>query len=413
MLVAGARPNFMKIASVLEAIHAANRNQALRPGRPPIEWFLVHTGQHYDGQMSGAFFRDLGLPQPDIDLGVGSASPAQQTAEIMKRFEPVLLQKRPEVVLLVGDVTSTLACALVASKTVYPGNAGVPFPGNHRVNRPLIAHVEAGLRSFDRSMPEEINRILTDALSDFLFITEETAQENLLKEGIPKDKIHFVGNTMIDTLLRHCQRAQHSGILQRLGLKNSPPNCRPSHRNPQSPIPPYAVLTLHRPSNVDHLETFQEILDALSAVAKEIPICFPVHPRTWNRIREFHLEGYFDFPTQLSTSLAQRDRIRCLEPCTYLDFLCLLSNARLVLTDSGGIQEEASVLGIPCLTLRDNTERPVTLTQGTNVLAGTKKAKILRCAFGQLRTPPQASRPKFWDGLAGERILQHLIRQIP
>lgn len=391
MLVAGARPNFMKIASVIDAISAYNRS-----ADRPIEHLLVHTGQHYDEQMSQAFFRDLALPAPDVDLEVGSSSHAGQTAEIMKRFEPVLLKERPDVILVVGDVNSTVACALVASKISYSQSPEPP-----RSSRPLVAHVEAGLRSFDRSMPEEINRVLTDAVSDFLFTTEESAAENLLREGIARAKIHFVGNTMIDTLLKHRQKAQESKILFRLGLRGG------SGRNSTGK---YAVVTLHRPANVDNREAFQGILDALSVIAKEIPIFFPVHPRTLNCMKQWHLESDIEFVSQGSTPRTNNG-IRCLEPLGYLDFLCLMSNAGLVLTDSGGIQEETTALGVPCVTLRRNTERPVTITQGSNILAKTNE-DIVHHAFSQLNAPAKSGPPKFWDGRAGERIIEILNRQI-
>jgi UDP-N-acetylglucosamine 2-epimerase (non-hydrolysing) len=393
LLVAGARPNFMKIASVIDAINAHNRS-----GSRSIEHLLLHTGQHYDNQMSDVFFKDLALPNPDIDLEVGSSSHARQTAEIMKRFEPVLLKEQPDVVLVVGDVNSTIACSLVASKISY-----TPSSEPSGRSRPLIAHVEAGLRSFDRSMPEEINRILTDTLSDFLFITEKSAERNLLKEGISKAKIYLVGNTMVDTLLKHRNKAQKSNILMRLGLKIDSGDSLTRH---------YAVLTLHRPSNVDNLQTLQEILEALSIIAKEIPIFFPAHPRTLNRIQEFRLEKYFNFLQERSRPTTYSAHIYGIEPLGYLDFLCLMSNARLVLTDSGGIQEETTVLGVPCVTLRHNTERPVTLTHGTNSLVGTKKENIIHHAFSQLRCPSKPKKPKFWDGYAGERIIKVLTRNV-
>jgi UDP-N-acetylglucosamine 2-epimerase (non-hydrolysing) len=410
MLVAGARPNFMKIASLIDAIHGHNRSVAR-----PVDYVLVHTGQHYDAQMSRAFFKDLELPTPDIDLEVGSSSHANQTAEIMKRFEPVLLRERPHVVVVVGDVNSTLACALVASKISYPGADHASLP-----SRPLVAHVEAGLRSFDRSMPEEINRMLTDSLSDFLFITEESAKENLLREGIPRKRIHFVGNTMVDTLLRHRQHAQASNILLRLGLTTRAGSHQPAAGI--CPIPPlkrqevgcreYAVVTLHRPSNVDDQAALREIVEALSVIAKELPILFPVHPRTLHRIKEFHLEKHLHFVPQGIEMEIRNSGIYGLEPLGYLDFLCLMSNARVVLTDSGGIQEETTVLGIPCVTLRQNTERPVTITDGTNALAGTKREAILRHTRRALAGHAQPKRPKFWDGHAGERIISILSRHL-
>lgn len=382
MLVAGARPNFVKIASIIDAIHTHNLST-----NSPIDDLLVHTGQHYSEQMSRAFFTELGLTQPSVDLEVGSSSHACQTAEIMKRFEPVVLREQPDVVLVVGDVNSTLACALVASKVTYP-----QATQTSRRTRPLLAHVEAGLRSFDRSMPEEINRILTDALSGFLFITEESAEENLIQEGIPKEKIYFVGNTMVDTLLKQREKAQESTILFQLGLK----------KNQESGCRDYAVVTLHRPCNVDNPDHFQGILEAFSAIAKEIPIFFPVHPRTMNRIRAFCFESYFHSVTRSSD-------IYDLEPLGYLDFLCLMSHAKLVLTDSGGIQEETTVLGIPCVTLRQNTERPVTITHGTNILAGTRKEDIIHHAFSKLSQSVKLRKLPFWDGHAGKRIIEILL----
>jgi UDP-N-acetylglucosamine 2-epimerase (non-hydrolysing) len=397
VLVAGARPNFMKIASIVDAIHTHNQSSERR-----IDPLLVHTGQHYDRQMSGAFFADLALPQPDVDLEVGSGSHAQQTAQIMKRFEPVILQEQPDVVLVVGDVNSTIACALVATKVVYPGNA--------RRSRPLVAHVEAGLRSCDRTMPEEVNRILTDALSDFLFTSEASAKHNLLREGIAEDKIFFVGNTMVDTLLRHKKKAQESSVLSRLGLETNPSQNQLAAVSGSERLHcrDYAVVTLHRPSNVDTRETLEEIFEALAIVAQHLPIVFPVHPRTIARIKAFGLERFCEFigPHVL---LTQHDtRIHCLEPLGYLDFLRLTSQARLVLTDSGGLQEEATVLGIPCVTLRHNTERPATLTQGTNVLAGTKKADIIHHALNKLCEPVSPKQPELWDGKAGQRIVKIL-----
>ncbi len=390
LLVVGARPNFMKVASIIDAIDVHNRSTGRR-----IRRVLVHTGQHYDEKMSAAFFKDLGLPRPDVDLEVGSSSHAQQTAEIMKRFEPFLLEEQPDVVLVVGDVNSTIACSLVASKVTYPTSRG--RPGRCR---PLIGHVEAGLRSFDRSMPEEINRIETDAISDFLFITEKSAERNLLDEGVSKKKIYFVGNTMIDTLLKHRSKSRESNILSRLGM---------TRHHERNKVSDYAVLTLHRPGNVDDRSTFRAILDALMVIAKKMPVLFPTHPRTLNRIREFQFERYVDFQGDSGLS---GSRIRSIEPLGYLDFLWLMSNAKLVLTDSGGIQEETTTLGVPCVTLRENTERPVTVIHGTNVLAGMKKSDIIRHALRQLNHATGAGRPKFWDGLAGERIVKVLTKQI-
>jgi len=354
----------------------------------------------------------------------------------------VLLEHQPDVVVVVGDVNSTVACALVASKIDYSNNSVTHSLINKRVKRPLIAHVEAGLRSFDRTMPEEINRLLTDAISDFLFTTEESANENLRNEGIPKDRVFFVGNTMIDTLLKHKQMAQKSNILDKLCLSTSD-----QQRATSNQILPYAVLTLHRPSNVDHEETFRNILEALKEVAKHLPVIFPAHPRTLNRIREFHFEPYFNFVTQNSTFKIKNCHLNCLDPLGYLDFLCLMSNSKLVLTDSGGMQEETTVLGIPCITLRENTERPVTTTSGTNVLAGVQKEQIISAALSQLKeynstplksvystftTQPSARNPQpstfntrhpvlgaqypvsppLWDGKAGQRIVDILVDRI-
>ena len=443
MLVAGARPNFMKIASIIDAIH--KYNNLIENSKLKIQHCLVHTGQHYDDSMSDAFFRDLELPKPDIHLDVGSASHAVQTAEIMKRFEPILLKEQPDVVVVVGDVNSTVACSLVASKIdYYTPNSELRTKNLRR--KPLIAHVEAGLRSFDRSMPEEINRILTDQLSDFLFVSEQSGIDNLKNEGFknflntedvlreeyaprlaPHDLpvVPFVGNTMIDTLLKHREKSQGSGILNRLGLKKTEHN---NSTNPTNSTNPYAILTLHRPSNVDDKETFQEILEALAVISREVPIFFPAHPRTLNRIKEFGFEDYFDFISQHSAFSTRHFCIHCIEPLGYVDFLCLMSNSKLVLTDSGGIQEETTVLGIPCVTLRGNTERPVTIAHGTNILAGFKKDKIIESALLQLNGYDQIrayksvklnkpnklnepNRPKFWDGRAGERIIKILIQR--
>ncbi len=396
LLVVGARPNFMKVASIIDAIEAHNHS-----ANQPMEYVLVHTGQHYDEQMSRSFFKDLGIPRPHFDLEVGSSSHAVQTAEIMKRFEPVLIDQQPDVVLVVGDVNSTLACSLVASKVTFPK----PRQNSQRV-RPLIAHVEAGLRSFDRSMPEEINRIVADAIADLLFVTEGQAKENLIREGVPEENIHFVGNTMVDTLLKHRQAAQKSLILSRLGLKTN--NQFGSESNDSS-CSEYGVVTLHRPSNVDDPNTFQEIIEALAIVADRLPLFFPVHPRTMNRIKESLFGGFFAFVPAQAEIVPKTKRIHCLEPLGYLDFLCLMSNAKLILTDSGGIQEETTVLGVPCVTLRKNTERPVTIREGTNVLAGMGKEDIVHCALTKLSEKPrEQKRPTFWDGRAGNRIVECL-----
>jgi len=358
--VVGARPNFMKVAPIVEAMKRREREFAP---------FVVHTGQHYDAAMSEAFFRDLELPAPDVYLGVGSASHAAQTAAVMERFEPVLLQEKPDWVIVVGDVNSTLACALVCSKL------GVK-----------VAHVEAGLRSRDRTMPEEINRILTDQVADLLFTPSEDADKNLLAEGIPAERIRLVGNVMIDSLLKHLPGADKSLIREQLSLTEKE----------------YAVVTLHRPANVDCPDTFARILDALETIGHRLPIVFPVHPRTRRTITEL---GF-------AKRVAESKTLRLIEPLGYLDFLRLYSGARLVLTDSGGIQEETTVLGIPCLTLRETTERPVTVSLGTNKSVGTDPGKIVFEAMAALdeNSRPKHSVPALWDGHTAGRILDALVQ---
>jgi UDP-N-acetylglucosamine 2-epimerase (non-hydrolysing) len=358
--VVGARPNFMKVAPIFEAMkRRASQFTAL----------VVHTGQHYDRKMSDAFFRDLDLPTPDVYLGVGSSSHAAQTAAVMQNFEPVVLRENPDWVLVVGDVNSTLACALVCVKL------GVK-----------VAHVEAGLRSRDRTMPEEINRLLTDQIADLLFTPSRDADANLLAEGIPEERIRLVGNVMIDSLFRHLEQAKTSTIREDLGVADSN----------------YAVLTLHRPSNVDDYETFARILDALEAIGRRLPVIFPVHPRTRKTIAELGL----------SERLEKAAAVRLIEPLGYLDLLSLFSGARLVLTDSGGIQEETTVLGIPCLTLRQNTERPITVEMGTNIVVGTNPERITAAAFAALdarQNHDSARVPPLWDGHAAERICEALL----
>lgn len=369
--VVGTRPNFMKIGPLLEELRRV----------PGVASLLVHSGQHYDELMSAGFFRDLGLPKPDYNLEVASGSHAWQTAETMKRLEPLLVEHRPDLVMVVGDVNTTLAGAITASKLGMK-----------------IAHVEAGLRSFDLSMPEEINRKLTDAVADFLFVTEESGVENLRHEGVPDERIFLVGNVMIDTLMRHRALADKGGILERLGL-------RPT----DSTVRPYAVLTLHRPSNVDHPEMLGRILAALAQLAESVPIYFPVHPRTQAQIERAGMQHYFQ-PVQLPTA---PKGMFLLEPQGYLDFLCLLDHARLVLTDSGGIQEETTVLGVACLTLRENTERPITLTQGTNTLVGSDPKRILSAAHKALSGEfVRGRRPRLWDGKAAERIVKILLERL-
>ena len=404
LTVVGARPNFMKAAPISVAIKEYNERAAAssaerqEPATEMIQHILVHTGQHYDDLMSGSFFSDLNLPKPDVHLGVGSGSHAVQTAEIMKKFEEVLLGEKPEVVVVVGDVNSTLACALVTAKVSFDTLG----------SRPLIAHVEAGLRSFDRSMPEEINRILTDHVSDLLFATEKSGLQNLRDEGIPSNKLHFAGNTMIDSLLAFKDKAEGSRILEELGLRT------PLGKNGAgNSIARYALLTLHRPSNVDNREAFLNVLEGLEELAKDCPIVFPVHPRTRRRISEFGLESY------LRMDMAQvkgdgrhsgsSGGIILTEPLGYLEFLCLMKHAALVVTDSGGIQEETTCLGIPCVTVRENTERPVTLTNGTNIIAGTRKQRIKDAIGQQLKRKGGDDVPENWDGRAATRIVDVLI----
>ena len=335
-----------------------------------VHAILVHTGQHYDDAMSSLFFKDLDIPKPDINLEVGSDTHAQQTAEIMKRFEPVLVDYKPDIVIVVGDVNSTIACGLVAVKL------GIK-----------LAHVEAGLRSFDRSMPEEINRLLTDSISDFLFCTEQSGVDNLIREGISKEKIFFVGNVMIDTLLRNKAKADKSKILEFIDLTGDN----------------YAVLTLHRPSNVDYLDIFGGILDAVEVIQRDIPVVFPVHPRTRKNLCS----------SSLKKRLEEMTELRLLDPLGYIDFLRVLSSAKIVLTDSGGIQEEMTVLKIPCLTLRENTERPITVECGCNRIVGTDKIKIIeeykRATNGQR---PDFRIPLLWDGKAAERIVDTVLKQL-
>jgi UDP-N-acetylglucosamine 2-epimerase (non-hydrolysing) len=366
--VVGARPNFMKIAPIIDALKTL----------PSIEHCLVHSGQHYDELLSANFFADLGMPKPDVNLQVGSGSHAVQTAEIMKRMEPVLLDYKPHMVLVVGDVNSTVAAALTAVKL------GIG-----------VAHIEAGLRSFDMTMPEEINRKLTDAISDLLFVTEQSGVENLKREGVPDQKIFLVGNVMIDSLLRHREMAARSSLLDRLGMIQNGSGCRP-----------YGVLTLHRPSNVDDPKTLQGILSAVSALAAEFPVFFPVHPRTRKNIEGFGLARHLAEP-----AAENRVGIVPLDPLGYLDFLSLNDHARIVLTDSGGVQEETTVLGVPCLTLRDNTERPATVEHGSNQVVGVDPDRILAAARAILRNPSLQNsarlsrRPPLWDGKAGSRIV--------
>jgi UDP-N-acetylglucosamine 2-epimerase (non-hydrolysing) len=357
--IVGARPNFMKIAPILEAMRKY----------PQLQPILVHTGQHYDYEMSGVFFEDLNIPDPDIHLGVGSGSHAVQTAKIMIEFEKVVLEHKPDLVLVVGDVNSTLACALVAAKENIP-----------------VAHVEAGIRSFDRSMPEEINRILTDAVSDYLFPPSKHGCENLRREGVPEEKIFLVGDVMIDTLLKYKDKAATTPILDELGLQKGN----------------YALMTMHRPHNVDIRGNLLNILRAIQEIQSKISIVFPMHPRTRSRIEEF----------QLSEQLSNMNNLIVIEPVGYLRFLNLMMNSKFVLTDSGGMQEETTVLNIPCLTLRENTERPETIDEGTNTLVGNNTQRIIEESFKILNGQGKTGfYPELWDGHAAERIVSILNRK--
>lgn len=391
LLVAGARPNFMKIASVIDAAREHNAQS----GAGKIACFVVHTGQHYDERMSEVFFRELGLPRPDVDLGVGSGSHAEQTAEVMRRFEPVLVHERPDVLLVVGDVNSTVACSLVGAKTTYAEPAA--FSAR---TRPLLVHVEAGLRSFDREMPEEINRMVTDAIADVLFVTEASGKRHLEREGVAPERIELVGNTMVDTLLRHRDRALRSPILARLGLEQD------------GVVLPYALATLHRPSNVDSPRALRGILAALRTVAESLPVVFPVHPRTEKAIATHGLAAALRRLDEEEHVDRRDTRLQCLPPLGYLDFLALTARCRLVMTDSGGIQEETTALGVPCVTLRENTERPVTIDEGTNLLAGTDPERIVAYARRALKGEVTGRRPALWDGRAGERIVASLLERL-
>lgn len=359
MCVVGARPNFVKIAPILAALDSGGR----------VATLLVHTGQHYDRRLNEDFFRDLGIRDPDMNLEVGSGSHAVQTADIMKRFDTALDQHSPAAVLVVGDVNSTLAATLVAAKKSV-----------------AVAHVEAGLRSFDRSMPEEINRIVTDQLSDILFVTERAATDNLLREGISPSKIHFVGNVMIDAL--------------RQSLPRAVPVARTLAEAGFEAPPAYALATLHRPSNVDRDETLSRLLDVFSEIGRDLPVVFPVHPRTHHRMKESGLDLRLRGTAVLP-----------LPPVGYLQMLGLLANASLVLTDSGGLQEESTALGIPCLTLRDQTERPVTVEQGTSTIVGNEPARI-RAAYADIRAGggKRGRIPELWDGKASKRIAEVLAQ---
>lgn len=363
LCVVGARPNFMKMAPIL---------RAFARHKPAIPLLLVHTGQHYDRDMNDRLFEDLRLPHPDINLEVGSGTHAVQTAEVMKRFEPVIDEHKPSCILVVGDVNSTLACTLVGVKKSVP-----------------VAHVEAGLRSFDRGMPEEINRVLTDQVADLLYTTERSALDNLRREGIPEERVHFAGNVMIDSLVANREFAhQPAEVLKAAGF-DAGIAARPAG---------YGVVTLHRPSNVDGNDTLQAVLEVLREISEKLPLVFAMHPRTRGNIDRFGLSHLID-----------GEGIIVLPPQGYLEMLGLMANARLVLTDSGGLQEETTALGIPCLTMRENTERPITVEQGTNTMVGRDRAAILCGVAEILGGGGKSGRvPELWDGRAAERIASHL-----
>ena len=367
LCVVGARPNYMKMAPLLRALRA-------EPGLPPS--VLVHTGQHYDPMLNERLFEDLGLPRPDINLGVGSGSHAVQTAEVMRGFEPLVDAHRPACVIVVGDVNSTLACALVAAKK------GV-----------RVAHVEAGLRSFDRTMPEEINRVLTDQIADLLYTTERSAHANLKREGVPDERMHFVGNLMIDSLIDH--RARAVPPAETLRRVDAPLQMLSGREG-------FGVVTLHRPSNVDDRAALAECIEILRSLSEVLPLVCALHPRTKANIASFGLAGRL-----------AAERLIVLPPQGYLEMLGLMSAATLVVTDSGGIQEETTALGVACLTMRENTERPITIEQGTNVLVGRNHSRIVSLAEEIVATGGKRGRmPEFWDGKAAQRIARHLASQV-
>ncbi len=360
--VVGARPNFMKIAPVMDAFKRLNSD---------INVLLLHTGQHYDTNMKTRFFEQLGIPEPDIDLGVGSGTHAEQTAEIMLGFEPVLDKEQPDAIVVVGDVNSTISCALVAVKKDIP-----------------VIHIEAGLRSYDRKMPEEINRVLTDQISERLYTTEKLAEQNLAKEGVPGERVCFAGNVMIDTLKKNAEKA--TPFLETL---------KEYHINADLQAKQYSLVTMHRPSNVDNKSILETLLKTIQKTSRTIPVVFPVHPRTQNKIEEFGL-GYY----------IQDKNIHTLPPLGYMQLVGLMKNAKVVMTDSGGIQEETTALGVPCITLRENTERPITVEQGTNTIVGTDPDLIYSTFEEVIKTGGKAGKqPELWDGHAADRIVTDLM----
>ena len=356
VLVAGARPNFMKIGPIMHALS----------GHPTLSSFLVHTGQHYDKAMSEQFFTELNIPEPDLNLGVGGGTHGAMTAQVLEKMEALLMERRPAVVLVVGDVNSTIAAALAAAKLCIP-----------------VAHVEAGLRSFDREMPEEINRVLTDRISDWLFTTEPEGDANLIREGVDRARIFRVGNVMIDSLRANLEKAQSRRTLNKLGLASGE----------------YGLVTLHRPSNVDDPAQLRALFDVLDEIHGELPLLFPMHPRTRNAVSE-KMGGH-------------KPALRVVDPLGYHDFLAVMADAKLVLTDSGGVQEETTALGVPCITLRENTERPVTVTHGTNVIAGRDPETIRAEARKVLDGSGKAGRiPELWDGKTAPRVVEILAAEL-
>ncbi len=376
VVVAGARPNFMKIAPILKAIARHNRWADDRARSPAIQASLLHTGQHYDYEMSKVFFEDLDIPDPDIHLGVGSGSHGEQTGKALIGIEKVLIDRKPDLLLVVGDVNSTLAGALAAVKLHV-----------------RVAHVEAGLRSFDMTMPEEVNRVLTDAISDYLYVHSPDAIDNLKREGITGHKIRFVGNVMADSLLDSREKATRREFLGKAGLVGRQ----------------YCVVTLHRPDNVDRRENLTRIAHALRRVSDRVPVVFPCHPRTMKTITDFGLGSLFEYHRQPDVDGLIGRRVHLITPLGYLDFLQLMTNSKAVVTDSGGIQEETTMLGVPCITLREATERPITVTEGTNTLVGSDPAKIVEATLDALDGKSKIGKvPHLWDGKAAERIIESI-----